>query len=485
MYLDRRIVSFTSRAKIASLVPALFLAVTFLVAPVVAQSSAQTDLRVELSLMVDRIMTTKDAPQVDEAAREALEEVRSRLDKISGDELAELEVLAPQVAKANKAFELLHLVANMRTRRAADKSRWAAEANVSLAGKSASLPGAAYPNLIGDIEQSANVIGSAFTNPLDDCCLLKLLVDELSDLIDVDIEAAIEAFTLGGIDICNDSCDQAPTVGATDSVSSFGQCDQIDRSTTLEAYTLRTAFIVVEAARDVASRICAQSLGLVVAGGNAELLCIPMDIVYIVAKSLHDNVAMCDDFIDEAEIDGSYERAGHLHGDLATAQASVNDLDADLVAHGQALSAHDARIDQKIADNEAAMTGAIGDSETAILDAIETHDTDVKTLLADQRAFFTQLEVEEALLNQESEAVYYLPSAQGGNLETARGVVAETIAGVTSSGEDVHRAAGLLADADGLIAAGHYKKAFDTLGAAYFDAIKRQGENKPSINSLP
>ncbi len=406
----------------------------------------QPDLRVELSAMVDRLLEL-DHPMIDAAAAEALEEVRLRLDTMSDAELFELEAVAPQMHQMNIAFRKMSAVAQRRVQRVRSRNsgfegeEW--DPSTRVPEKSAGLPTAAYPNLADDVGAAVDADGGT------------------SDDGEVD----------------------APS---QNSVTEGGNCDAVNRSTTLEAYALRTAFIVIEAARDVADRLCAQSIGGLLVGGNASVLCIPMDFVYIVGKSLHDNLAMCDDFIDAAEIEGSYERIGHLHADLETGQASLTNLDGDLVAHGAALASHHTNITDKIILNRNTITTAIGASGTTIVTAIGTHDSSIKALLAANQAFFTRLEIEEALLNQEREAVFYLPAAEGGNLELSRDIVDETIMNVASSGESVHDATDELADADALIGSGRYKKAFNALGAAYFEAIKKdRKENQPSTNSIP
>jgi hypothetical protein len=441
-----------------------FAAAVVLVLGAVSTSSAQeqgeipqADLRVELVGLVDQLLESEH-PLIDEVAIETLWEVRLRLETISDAELAEFEALTPQIVQMKSAFEAVTNVERHRTLRARERQLDLDLAN-SMGGKrsflkSSGFPEAVYPNLVGEIGATVDVLAGSF---LDTGWLTK------------------------------------PGIPGQSSVTSFGECDAIDRSTTPEAYGTRIAFIVLEAARDVADRICAQSIGLLVAGGNASILCIPMDFAYIVGKSLHDNLAMCDGFIDAAEIEGTYERLGHIHGDLDAAtfggvsgHSSLVELDTELAAHVTALATHHTKISDKIAANQTALTNAIGEAGTAVLGATATHDASIKAMLASSSAFFKRLEIEEALLNQEREAVYYLPAAHGGHLELARNIVEETIANVIASGESVFNADDLLNEADVHMGAGNYKMAFNYLGAAYFEAIKKdRRENMPSPNSIP
>ena len=79
----------------------------------------------------------------------------------------------------------------------------------------------------------------------------------------------------------------------------------------------------------------------------------------------------------------------------------------------------------------------------------------------------------EADLSQSSThgiALFQVPQAQGGYLELARSIVADTIAKQRAAGQPVGQAASFLASGDAAMAAGAYKAAYDSFGKAYRQA---------------
>ncbi len=73
----------------------------------------------------------------------------------------------------------------------------------------------------------------------------------------------------------------------------------------------RTVFQVAQGIWSVASRACEQ----VVAGFNTSAACIPVDVILFIAEFVFDRLEECNDDIDSAEIQGSYERLEHMHDD--------------------------------------------------------------------------------------------------------------------------------------------------------------------------
>ena len=409
----------TSRAATGAVMIVLLLAFPALGLAQQQDDLGETDLKTELLTAIDNLLDNGFLLGSGEAVPEALEEARYHLLSMKKSELQAEAGLAPQIARMNKAFEDMLAVAKSRALNNALANPGFADL-VML--KDGGFPSAAYPSLVQDISGSGD----------------------------------------SGVDAIEEEDDPPDSSGGTNElVVDGGNCDSRNRSSTLEAYSARLAFIVIEAVRDVANVLCGQSIGLLVVGGNASLLCIVTDLVYIGGKTLHDLFFLCDDFIDAAEIEGSYERAGHLHDDLEL--------------HEAALADHHTAVSTKIEENKDTVVTAIGDAGDAILMAI-----------ASSRELFTRLEIEEALVGQDRQALHHLPVAQGGNLELAQMIVADAIANVSASGESVHDAQALADEAQALRLAGQYKRAFDTLSLAYFDAVKNgQNENPGPSNSLP
>lgn len=124
---------------------------------------------------------------------------------------------------------------------------------------------------------------------------------------------------------------------------------------------IQIARIALESAKVIwsgLSRACDETIVILGEGGNAALACIPADVVLFAAElvvgtaeGVVENLGFCDSEVDSAEIEGSYERLGHIHTDLST-------HDIDIKAQ---VETHDTEIKSQLA----------------------THDADIKALLAD------------------------------------------------------------------------------------------------------
>lgn len=73
----------------------------------------------------------------------------------------------------------------------------------------------------------------------------------------------------------------------------------------------------------VASRGCDQVAVVAGFGANTSLVCIIVDTVLYVAEAVMEGIKFCDADIDSAEIEGSYERLGHVHEDLEDAESTI------------------------------------------------------------------------------------------------------------------------------------------------------------------
>ena len=100
------------------------------------------------------------------------------------------------------------------------------------------------------------------------------------------------------------------------------------RTNTEIFFAARVVFQVAQGVWSVASRGCEQVAVVCPApgGGNTSTLCIPVDVVFFLAQIVFDEIANCDEDIDSAEIEGSYERLGHIHGDIELVDAKIEAL---------------------------------------------------------------------------------------------------------------------------------------------------------------
>lgn len=410
----------------------------------------------KLTRVIDTLQHA-DAPWIDDAARESLGQARTLLDQMTSDELDVLAAeIGPQIDQMEHALDSL--------KELAEQTELAPPAARTL-----SFPSAPYPVYTDSVSESG-------TSDADE----------------------------NGCDA--DGCGSGTAHDDSDSVSLAFQwkCEASDgspkdyRSTVEQAYASLIAFIIAEAVRDIASRVCSQELGFLVAGGNVSVLCIPADIVYIGAKAIYENIALCDSFIDAAEIAGTYRRLEHVHEDIGLHVTSLANHDTavtnalntsttDLMNRTataetnltSSLNLHHASMQTGIGTHDTEVKTDINTHDVEIKTALATHDTDIKTLLANKRAFFLRLEIEEALSRHERDAIYYLPEADGGQLNLARTIVVETIAAVAGSGESTNYANYYLYQANLNIGFGDYKRAWDWLCDAYRNAVEIYGEVQP------
>lgn len=94
------------------------------------------------------------------------------------------------------------------------------------------------------------------------------------------------------------------------------------------------ALEVAEGIWSVSDRACGTVAVAIGAVGNPQnAVCIAADIILFTAKALVnaaqatvDHIAFCDGAVDSAEIEGAYERAGHIHEDLEKVQETLEKL---------------------------------------------------------------------------------------------------------------------------------------------------------------
>jgi hypothetical protein len=175
----------------------------------------------------------------------------------------------------------------------------------------------------------------------------------------------------------------------------------------------------------VADRGCTTvAVAIGVAGNPQNALCIITDTVLFVAnavvtsaEAVVDHIAFCDGAVASAEIEGSYERAGHIHSDL---EAHDTNIDGDLAAHDANidgdLAAHDANIDGDLAAHDAHINADL-EAHDAHIDAdLAQHDADIKALLGNVQ---TTLELMKRLhidiIQVEEKKHYLIAVTEAGN----------------------------------------------------------------------
>lgn len=258
---------------------------------------------------------------------------------------------------------------------------------------------------------------------------------------------------------------------------------QTDRVLYQLRFERKQEILLAELVKDVLGRLCEQEFNIAGVGGDFSLACIVSDVAYHLLRPVEEFPAICDDNIDSAEIEGSYERLGHLHGDLTTTQAMIDDVDSDLAAYVFALSTHDTNIFNALDGSLTAVASSLSAAETAILNTLNTHHTDIVNILNQNHDFFLRSSIERALRREMGNgnstptsvtyriASLYLPEVNGGNLEKVRDVVADAIVSIGASGESTNGASSLLSQGDSAFTKGSYKEAWDLYADAYIKAL--------------
>ncbi len=153
-------------------------------------------------------------------------------------------------------------------------------------------------------------------------------------------------------------------------------------STFASLQAIQTSRVALETAKGVwsaASRACDQVAVVAGFGGNPSLACIAADAVLAaaelavgIAENNYAELEFCDASVDSAEIEGSYDRLGHLHGDLETHESDIKTQ----------VAAHDAAIQAQVAAHDAAIAAQVAAHDAAIQAQVATHDAEIKALLA-------------------------------------------------------------------------------------------------------
>jgi len=157
---------------------------------------------------------------------------------------------------------------------------------------------------------------------------------------------------------------------------------------------------------DAAEYVCLEDI----LGFNGALACEALAIPVGLASQVVENFEFCDKDVDSAEIGASYQRLGHLHGDLSVVQETL-------------------------------------DQGTLVY---------IEADLARRRWYIGE---------------YMIPGTSNGKLEQVRDVVTSVVTRMIAAGIDVRFAELRLQAADGYYAAGDYKRCYKELGLAYRDAV--------------
>ena len=159
------------------------------------------------------------------------------------------------------------------------------------------------------------------------------------------------------------------------------------RPTTAAILAASTTFEIADDVRELAGRACDETIVAIGVGGNTALICLISDAVWVVAKTVFWQIQFWSSDVDGAEIEGTYDRVGHLHTDIESLQSSItahnSNIDGDLIAHNANIDAdivaHNLNIQNRINSHDANI-----DADLVAHDAnLDMHDSDIKGLMGD------------------------------------------------------------------------------------------------------
>jgi hypothetical protein len=268
------------------------------------------------------------------------------------------------------------------------------------------------------------------------------------------------------LDAADGSDDPDDLPGGTGGAGDSGLCTSA-RQSDGTLFLLLNGTLLAEAVQMVASRVCDQVV-VVVGGGNASLVCIITDLIYLAVRGANDNINYCEDQNDGAELHASYLRLGHLHTDLEAAEANL----------GLAITNTEIAINAHIDGAVTNLTNVVNASTAEIVNQIQVRANEILAVIQAGQDFTLRIEIEKALRSDTRLAVFYLPEAHGGKLSLVRTIVVETIQRVLDSGQGVTAAQARLATGDAKAAAGLYKEAFHYYAEAYYWAVRTFGDSQ-------
>jgi hypothetical protein len=259
-----------------------------------------------------------------------------------------------------------------------------------------------------------------------------------------------------------------------------------------------TALFVAEGVRDAASRACGQVVVAAGFGGNGNTACIATDAIYLAAKIINYGLHYCNDKIDEAEQEATYNRLGHLHSDLESSVANDNVNTTSILSNDNAnrdtILTNVTSAKTEIITNDNSNKTAIITNDNANKNTIVTTVNDAKTAIitndnANKDTIVTAIENAKTTIivnanankdellrlhiaadlaavdNATPVAVFMLPAVKGGYIELVRTIVIDAITNL--AGSSTEQANAFLAQADAYKAAGNFKKAYAFYRKAY------------------
>jgi hypothetical protein len=220
------------------------------------------------------------------------------------------------------------------------------------------------------------------------------------------------------------------------------------------------------------SRACEEVVVALGEGGNTSLLCIIPDEALEAAELILNEYTVCDGDTDSGNIAGNYARLAYINGQIdQDYQATVSNDNSNK----NTIMTNINTSTTNIINNDNTNTANIISNDNTNKDAIIANDNSntqqILSLVMAGQAQQLQMAIEADLESSNPTiGLFELPASKGGNLETVRQIVTDTISNLTSAGQSVNNANYYLNLANSLFSAGRYKKAYYYYGYAYRSA---------------
>ncbi|MEP7213019.1 MAG: hypothetical protein ABI791_08090 [Acidobacteriota bacterium] len=256
-------------------------------------------------------------------------------------------------------------------------------------------------------------------------------------------------------------------------------------------------YFLAEAVRDIAQDGCNEVVVILGEGGNLRAACLVTDAIYIIAKAVNQALHFCDDDYAASVGQASFDRLGHIHGDLEASVANDNGnatsiINNDNLNRTTIVNNDNTNKDTIVNNDNANRTTIVNNDNANALALTNLVNAALATIIANANAnkeelknlmLRTQIEADLASTDGSVFVALYAtpsttcttpsvpnPTTQCGYLDLVRAIVSETI--INIAGTSTASAQALLNQGDAQKAEGNFKGAYTTYRKAYKIASK-------------
>ena len=159
----------------------------------------------------------------------------------------------------------------------------------------------------------------------------------------------------------------------------------VSRIPTAVVLAADVVWFAADTTRELAQDGCKQDAVVLGEGGNASAACIPVDIVWVVAKAVDEGIHFCDDDLTGAVIDANYARLAFINDEIGNLQGSVNGVDTHLTNVDTHIAAEFVALDTHITALLAVLQTSVNQANQALLKSIAVQTQIMKLDLTPER----------------------------------------------------------------------------------------------------